>query len=172
MVAITQTINMVWGSGVVVPPTGILFNDTMVLFDPRPGRANSIEGGKRPLSSMTPMLVLKDGQPFMTVGAPGGRMIMGTVMKVLHNVIDLGMGIQEACASVAVDASGDKVIMDARLGASTVEALRQMGHHLDVREPSFLPRLFASPTGVLVDQETGMLHGGADPYHPGIALGF
>ena len=109
MVAITQTNNMVWGSGVVVPGTGILFNDTMVLFDPRPGRANSIEGGKRPLSRMTPMLVLKDGNPFLTAGAPGGRMIMGTVMKVLHNVIDLGMGIQEACARVAVDASGDKI---------------------------------------------------------------
>jgi gamma-glutamyltranspeptidase/glutathione hydrolase len=172
MVAITQTINMVWGSGVVVPPTGILFNDTMVLFDPRPGRANSIAGGKRPLSSMTPMLVLKDGRPFMTVGAPGGRMIMGTVMKVIHNVIDLGMGIQEACASVAVDASGDKVIANAGLGSSTLEALSDMGHPLDIREPAFLPRLFASPTGILVNQETGNLHGGADPYHPGIALGF
>ncbi len=172
MVAITQTINMVWGSGVVVPPTGILFNDTMVLFDPRPGRANSIEGGKRPLSSMTPMLVLKDGNPFMTVGAPGGRMIMGTVMKVLHNVIDLGMGIQEACSRVAVDASGDKIIVDAALGASTLEALSGMGHPLDIREPAFLPRLFASPTGILVDSETGKLHGGADPYHPGVALGF
>ena len=102
-------------------------------------------------------------------------MIMGTVMKVLHNVIDLGMGIQEACASVAEDASGDKTMATADLGSSTLQALSEMGHTLDVREPSFLPHLFASPTGILVDQATGKLHGGAledfgemhDPQHQG-----
>ena len=172
MVAITQTINMVWGSGVVVPGTGVLFNDTMVLFDPKPGQANSIQGGKRPLSSMTPMLVLKDGKPFLTVGAPGGRMIMGTVMKVLHNVIDLGMGIQEACATISVDCSRAEVLTDADLGASVHKSLSEMGHVLDIRENSFWPRLFASPTGILVDGATGKLHGGADPYHPGVAVGY
>ncbi len=172
MVAITQTINLGWGSGVVVPGTGILFNDTMVLFDPRPGRANSIQGGKRPLSSMTPMLVLKDGKPFLSAGAPGGRQIMGTVMKVLHNVIDFGMGIQEACATLSLDASAEKVVVDAELGEPVLQALSQMGHALDVREKAFVPRLFASPTGILVDPETGWLRGGADPYHPGVASGY
>jgi len=172
MVAITQTINMGWGSGVVVQGTGVLFNDTMVLFDPNPGRANSIRGGKRPLSSMTPMLVLKDGKPFLSAGAPGGRMIMGTVMKILHNVIDFGMGIQEACANISLDCSGDKVIVDADLGASVYQALSDMGHVLEVRERSFLRGLFASPTGILVDEATGRLHGGADPYSSGIAAGY
>ena len=172
MVAITQTINEVWGSGGVVPGTGVLFNDAMVLFDPNPGRANSIQGGKRPLSSMTPILVLKNGKPFLTVGAPGGRMIMGTVMKVLHNVIDFGMGIQEACATISVDCSRAEVLTDADLGASVHKSLSEMGHVLDIRENSFRPRLFASPTGILVDGATGKLHGGADPYHPGVAVGY
>jgi gamma-glutamyltranspeptidase / glutathione hydrolase len=172
MVSITQTANMVWGSGVVVPGTGVLFNDGMVLFDPVPGRANSIQAGKRPLSSMAPMLVLKNGKPFMTVGAPGGRMIMGTVLRVLHNVIDFGMGIQDACANLYLDASGDKVTVDENLGTSACQGLRDMGHVLDIRQPSILPHLFASPTGIVVDSANGTLHGGADPYHPGIAIGY
>ena len=171
-VAITQTNNMVWGSGVVVPGTGILLNDTMVLFSPRPGSANSIEGGKRPLSSMTPMLVLKGGKPFLTVGAPGGRLIMGTVMKVIHNVIDFGMGIQDACANLYLDCSASPIQINARLGEAVLESLRDKGHALDAQEPSILPRLFASPTGILVDTQSGRLHGGADPYHPGIAGGY
>ncbi len=172
MVSITQTINMVWGSGVVAPGTGVLLNDTMVLFDPIPGHANSIAGGKRPLSSMTPMLVLRGGKPLMTIGAPGGRMIMGTVMKVIHNVLDFGMGIQAACDNVLVDSSGGTVLADAMLDAAVVQALVEKGHTVNVREKAFLPRLFASPTGILVDAETGDLHGGADSYHPGIAAGY
>lgn len=172
MVAITQTINLGWGSGVVIPGTGILMNDTMVLFDPRPGRANSIQGGKKPLSSMTPTLILRDGKPFATIGAPGGRIIMGTVMKVVHNILDYDMGIQEACASIAVDASADKIVLDAELGPAVAEGLRGRGHSLDIREKAFMPRPFASPTGILIDPDTGHLHGGADPYHPGVVVGY
>ncbi|MBW7885659.1 MAG: gamma-glutamyltransferase [Caldilineaceae bacterium] len=172
MVSITQTINMVWGSGVVAPGTGVLLNDTMVLFNPVPGSANSIEGGKRPLSSMTPVLVLKNGKPFLTLGAPGGRLIIGTVMNVLHNVIDYGMGIQEACNRLLLDCSTPAVLFDADVDPAALAALAAMGHECTTREKSFLPRLFASPTGILVNPETGALHGGADPYHPGIAAGF
>ncbi|MEZ4638950.1 MAG: gamma-glutamyltransferase [Caldilineaceae bacterium] len=172
MVSITQTINMVFGSGVTAAGTGILLNDTMVLFDPNPGRANSIAGGKRPLSSMTPMMVLKDGKPFLTVGAPGGRLIIGTVMKVIHNVIDLGMGIQEACDQVLVDASTPKILTNAAMGEAAIAGLTAMGHDLNLRQQDFLPRLFAIPTGILVDPQTGKLHGGADSYHPGVAIGY
>jgi gamma-glutamyltranspeptidase/glutathione hydrolase len=172
MVAITQTINQAWGSGVVVPGTGVLLNDTMVLFDPNPGNANSIAANKRPLSSMTPMLVLKQGKPFLTVGAPGGRMIMGTIMKVIHNIIDHGMGIQEACARQMVDASSSPILVDSRLNEQAIEGLRALGHKLEIKQQTFVPRLFASPTGILVNPESGRLHGGADPFHPGIAAGF
>ncbi|MBI5878312.1 MAG: gamma-glutamyltransferase [Chloroflexi bacterium] len=171
MVAITQTINEGWGSKVVVPGTGILFNDSMVLLDPNPGRANSISPGKRGVSSMTPTLVLKRGKPYMSVGAPGGRQIMGTVMKVIHNVIDYGMGIQDACATLSVDASAAKLQIDKTLGEDVLAGLAGRGHTLDVREKGFSPRPFASPTGILVDDE-GKVHGGADPLHIGIAVGY
>ena len=171
MVAITQTINMVWGSGWMAGGTGVLMNDTMVLFDPQPGRANSIAPGKRPLSSMTPILVLRDGKPFLTVGAPGGRLIMGTVMRVVHNVLDFGMGIQDACANVFLDVMGDKVMVDVALGAETLASLQAMGYHLDIQSRNYLPHIFASPTGILVDAD-GQKHGGVDPYHIGIAAGY
>ena len=171
MVAITQTINMVWGSGWVAGGTGVLLNDAMVLFDPQPGRANSIAGGKRPLSSMAPVLVLRDGKPFLTVGAPGGRLILGTVMRVVHNVLDFGMGIQDACANLFLDVLGDKVMVDAALGAETLDGLVAMGYRLDIQSRKYLPHIFASPTGILVDEE-GQKHGGVDPYHIGIAAGY
>lgn len=171
MVAITQTINMVWGSGVVAGGTGVLLNDAMVLFDPQPGRANSIAAGKRPLSSMTPILVLRDGQPFLSVGAPGGRLIMGTVIRVVHNVVDFGMGIQEACDNIFLDVLGDKLLIDAALGPETLADLQAMGYPLDIRRRDYLPHIFASPTGILVDAD-GQKHGGVDPYHIGIAAGY
>jgi len=87
-------------------------------------------------------------------------MIIGTVVKILHNVIDFGTGIQEACANISLDCSGENVIVDADLGASVCQSLSDMGHALDVREKSFLPHLSASSTGILVDQATGRLHGG------------
>ncbi len=171
MVAITQTINMVWGSGWTAGETGVLMNDAMVLFDPQPGRANSIAPSKRPLSSMTPILVLRDGKPFLTVGAPGGRLIMGTVMRVVHNVLDYGMGIQDACANLFLDVMGEKVLVDSALGSETLAGLQAMGYRLDIQSRNYLPHIFASPTGILVD-EHGQKHGGVDPYHIGIAAGY
>jgi gamma-glutamyltranspeptidase/glutathione hydrolase len=171
MVAITQTINESWGSKVVVPGTGILFNNSMVLLDPNPGRANSIEPGKRGVSSMTPVVVTYKGKPFLTAGAPGGRQIMGTVMKILHNVIDYGMGIQDACATMSVDASAPRLQVDVELGPGVLNDLASRGHVLDVRERTFMPRPFASPSAILIDAQ-GRVHGGADPLHPGVALGY
>jgi gamma-glutamyltranspeptidase / glutathione hydrolase len=171
MVAITQTINMVWGSGWTAAGTGVLMNDAMVLFDPQPGRANSISPGKRPLSSMTPILVLRDGKPFMTVGAPGGRLIMGTVIRVVHNVLDFGMSVQDACDNIFLDVMGDKVLIDSALGAETLGKLQSMGYKLDIASRSYVPHIFASPTGILIDEQ-GQKHGGVDPYHIGIAAGY
>ena len=96
---------------------------------------------------------------------------MGTVMQVIHNVIDFGMGIQEACANLFLDVTGDQTLIDAAIGAESVAGLRSMGYRLDVRERDYLPHLFASPTGILVD-DAGHKHGGADPFHVGIAVGY
>jgi len=96
IVATTNTLHMGFGSKVTVPGTGMLLNDCMELMDPNPGRTNSIAPGKRVLSSMSPTIVLKDGQPFMTLGTPGGLKIFGAVAQAISNVIDHEMPLQNA----------------------------------------------------------------------------
>ncbi len=102
----TQTVNYVFGSGIVVPGTGVLLNDEMDDFSAAPGvpnsyglvggDANAIAPGKVPLSSMTPTIMLEDGKVRLAVGAPGGSTIITTVLMAVVRVVDQGMGIQEA----------------------------------------------------------------------------
>ena len=97
MVNITKTINYFFGSGVVVPGTGIIMNDEMDDFVPSPGSVNSVQPGKRPLSSISPTLVLDpQGRSFMTLGSPGATRIFPTVAQIISNVVDFGMPIQDA----------------------------------------------------------------------------
>ncbi len=102
MVAVTKTINMFFASGVVVPGTGIIMGDDMDDFDLKPGSVNSIQPGKRMLSSMSPTLVLDpQGRPFMALGSPGATRIIPTLAQVISNVIDRGMPIQAAVSAPA-----------------------------------------------------------------------
>jgi gamma-glutamyltranspeptidase/glutathione hydrolase len=90
---------------------------------------------------------------------------------VLLDVVDFGLSIQEACAAPLIDCSGPEVLVDGRVLAETRERLEALGHALAVREATFWPRSFASPTGVQVDRD-GRLRGGADPYAYGVAVGY
>ena len=93
VVSMTQTINDTFGSKVTVPGTGMLLNNNMSLFDPHPGHTNSVASRKRPLSSMSPTIITKDGKPFMSIGTPGAKWIFPTVCQGIVNVIDHGMSI-------------------------------------------------------------------------------
>jgi len=105
-VALTATVNTHFGSKVVIPGTGVVLNNEMDDFSAQPGAtnyfglvggdANSIAPGKRPLSSMTPTIVLKDGKPILSVGAAGGPTIISTTLNIIVNVLDLGMDAQTA----------------------------------------------------------------------------
>tara|TARA_B100000676_G_C17836429_1_gene710532 strand:- start:4 stop:924 length:921 start_codon:yes stop_codon:yes gene_type:complete len=109
VVSNTYTINLAYGSGIVAEGTGVLWNNEMDDFSAKPGVANSfgliggeanaIEPGKRPLSSMTPTIVFKDGRPFLATGSPGGSRIITTVLQVVSNVIDHNMNIGGATAA-------------------------------------------------------------------------
>jgi gamma-glutamyltranspeptidase/glutathione hydrolase len=171
MVSITQTLTLIFGSGVTVPGTGVLLNDNMNLFDPRPGQPNSVAPGKRPASSMAHVIAVRDGRPMLAVGAPGGRRIIDTCLQMALDVLDFGLDIQEACGAPLIDASGPELLADDRLPSSTLERLREMGHDVMDVSVSFAPRQFASPTGVMLDPETGLRLGGADPFAYGIAAG-
>jgi gamma-glutamyltranspeptidase / glutathione hydrolase len=171
IVSVTQTLTLIFGSGVTVPGTGVLMNDSMNLFDPVPGRANSIDSWKRPASSMAHAIAVRDGVPILGVGAPGGRRIMDTCMQMVLDVIEFGMDIQTACESPLIDCSIGNLLADDKISESTRKKLSDMGHTVIPAEVTFAPRAFASPTGIQVDPETGLRYGGADPFGPGIAAG-
>ena len=172
MVAITKSINYFFGSGVIVPGTGILMNNHMDDFAPKPGSVNSIEPGKRPLSSMSPTLVLDpEGKPFMTIGSPGATRIIGAVAEVISNVIDLRMPIQQATMAPRFFRmqSGD-YNLEGRVSINTKNALEKMGHKVVVKGD--WDAFFGGVHAVQYDRSKKVLFGGADPRRDGQAAAY
>jgi gamma-glutamyltranspeptidase/glutathione hydrolase len=171
MVAYTKTINHFFASGITVPGTGILLNDQMDDFDKRPGQANSIAGGKKPLSSMSPTLLLKDGEPVMTIGSPGGKRIITTVAFLISNLIDYDMDIQAAINVPRVNNyESGPLKMESRIPLDVRKALERKGHTLVIKKEFDL--YFGGAQGIVIDQNTGEMHGGADPRRDGRAVGY
>ena len=172
MVAITKSINYFFGSGVVVPGTGIIMNNHMDDFVPKAGSANSIEPGKRPLSSMSPTLVLDpEGKPFMTIGSPGATRIIGAVAEVISNVVDHNMPIQQAAMAPRFFRmqSGD-YNLEGRVSINTKNALEKMGHKLVVKGD--WDAFFGGVHAVVYDRSKKTLFGGADPRRDGQAAAY
>jgi gamma-glutamyltranspeptidase/glutathione hydrolase len=161
IVAATQTLNGVFGSCVTVPSNGIILNNCMALFDPRPNRANSVAGGKRMLSSMSPTIILRKGKPYLCIGTPGGLQIFPSVTQAIVNLIDFNMSIQEAVEAPRIwtmgikGTPGEKLIMEKGFPEETRAQLREKGHDVFM-----INRVAGGMNGVLRD-EKGMLHGGA-----------
>ena len=172
MVACTQTAVGGFGSSVIVPGTGVLLTNGMVIFNPMPCTANSIAGFKRGLNNMTPVLVLRDGQPFLTVGGPGGRRIICRIAQIISNVVDFGMSIQKAITAPSVDAAERETFVDHRIDPQTVDALARMGHNVEVVPEPFTGGGFSRPRGVMIDPTTGLLHAGVHPFGPDEARGY
>ena len=156
IVAMTQTINELFGSKVTVPGTGLLLNNTMALFDPHPGKANSVAPGKRMLSSVSPTVVLKDGKPFMALGTPGGMRIFPSVLQAIVNVIDFGMTLQEAVEAPRVWTQGQALEVEQGIADETRRQLRAMGHEVEV-----VSRVAGGMNGVRFDHRRGLIHGAA-----------
>jgi gamma-glutamyltranspeptidase/glutathione hydrolase len=157
----------------VIPPgSGVYMVGGMSWFIAREGYANSVAGWKRPLVNMAPLLVLEDGRPVLSMGSPGARKIMNRNTQVALNVLEFGMGIQEAIAAPTVDASRRETVVDSRIPRDAIDRLRAMGHGVTVveEEPGMTGN-FARPSGIFLDHETGKLHGGVDVFRPAIALG-
>jgi gamma-glutamyltranspeptidase/glutathione hydrolase len=171
MVALTASLGRMFGSGVVVPGTGIVLNNGTMWFDPEPGRVNSIEPGKRTISASTPALVFGGGGSLMALGAPGGRKVITAVLQVILNVLDFGLGMQDAISVPRIHCETGPVHVDSRLSPDTTERLREIGHEVRIREESFLSSYFARPNGILLDHERGVLRGGAEPYKMATAIG-
>jgi gamma-glutamyltranspeptidase/glutathione hydrolase len=178
-VAITMTINTPYGSGITVPGTGVILNNEMDDFSIAPGTpnayglidargANAIAPGKRPLSSMTPTILVKDDKPYMVTGSPGGPRIISTTLLTILNVVDYGMHAQAAVSAPRFHHQWvpDTLRVEPETPRDVVRALEARGHQVDVSG-----RHWSAAQAIVVDPETGHHHGGSDPRTSGAAIG-
>jgi gamma-glutamyltranspeptidase/glutathione hydrolase len=150
MVALTSTLLSSMGSDLVLPRTGVLMNNGVMWFDPRPGRPNSIAPGRRPLTNMCPIILREGNTPILAAGASGGRRILAAVLQMLAFVADFGMDPEAAAQHPRIDVSDPDMIMaDRRLGADVLAALRAAGPTLTAEHVA-RPANFACPNLILV----------------------
>lgn len=176
-ISLTQTVNTVFGSKITVPGTGIVLNNELDDFSIGPelpnlweavgSAANSVQPFKRPLSSMTPTLVLKDGRPVMVVGSPMGTTIISTVLHALVNVIDFGFDAQRAVHAPRFHHQWkpDMLTLEPEFPLDVRERLQALGHEL--RERSF----FGAAQLIVFDPESCLYWGGADGRRDSAAAG-
>ncbi|MDR0217122.1 MAG: gamma-glutamyltransferase [Comamonas sp.] len=176
-VAVTYTLNTNFGSGIVAKGTGIVLNNEMDDFSAKPGvanayglvggDANAVQAGKRPLSSMTPTLVLKDGKPALVTGSPGGARIITAVLQQIVNYIDYGMNPLEAAATPRFHHqwTPDELRIEKGFSADTLALLRQWGHKVALK-----PSMGRTQT---IEIRAGKLLGASDPRNPdGKTMGY
>jgi gamma-glutamyltranspeptidase/glutathione hydrolase len=178
-VALTMTINTPFGSGITVPGTGVILNNEMDdfaiaketpnsygLVDTR--GANLVAPGKRPLSSMTPTILDRDGRLFMVTGSPGGPRIISTTLLTILNVVDWGLDPEAAVAAPRFHHQWDpnRLRVEPEIADEVIEALVARGH--DVERSS---RHWSAAEVIVIDAETGRHIGGSDPRTDGAAVG-
>ncbi|MDK9699733.1 MAG: gamma-glutamyltransferase [bacterium] len=135
LLSVTQSINYFFGSKVFNPATGVLLNNHCADYDWRPGRRNSIAPGKRPSSWMAPLIVLKDGKPFLVAGTPGGPRIPAVMVQLLVDLIDFGMPLNQAMDAPRFMPNGKNFEYEPRFPAATIAAIEKKGWKLKAREP-------------------------------------
>jgi gamma-glutamyltranspeptidase / glutathione hydrolase len=150
MVALTHTAVSLFGAHVVVPGTGILLNNGMIWFDPEPGKPNSVGPGKRCLVNMVPVLAFRRGEPYLSLGAPGGRAIVSAIPQVLANLVDTRCTAQEAIEAPRVHTEGGELLVSERVGPRALEALTRRGHAISPRRETYSTLNFARPVAIRV----------------------
>lgn len=173
----TYTLNFSYGSKITVPGTGILLNNEMDDFSAKSGtpnayglmggELNAIEPEKRMLSSMSPTIVMKDGNPFLITGSPGGSRIITTVLQIIINIIDFNMNIAEATNAVRVHHQWlpDELNVETGLNKDTIMILQEMGHKVKVG------RTIGVAESIL--KQGSYIYGASDPRRPGgLTLGY
>ena len=172
VVANTYTLNFSFGSHIAVPGTGMLLNNEMADFAAKPGtsnaysllhgEANSIVGGKRPLSSMSPTIVFRDGKPWLATGSPGGSLIITTVLQTILNAMVFDMNIAAAAAGARVHHQWlpDKLRVEQGISPDTINLLQGMGHDVEVGN-----RTLGRTQSIMM--QNGWLLGATDTRRPG-----
>jgi gamma-glutamyltranspeptidase / glutathione hydrolase len=176
MVALTQTLGALFGSRVVAADTGVLFSDEMRHLHLDPKDPSRLEPGKRSRSNESPIIIVKEGKPYMAIGAPGGDGIWQHLVQVIANVIDFGMDIQTAVTLPRMRSGGTvetgteikpSFVVEDRVSEATVDALRAKGYEIKT-----VPNATVEVNAIIIDPSTGFRFGGADPRYIGYALGW
>ena len=170
-VATTYTLNFSFGSGITVPGAGFLLNNEMADFSAKPGvpdafgllggKANSVEAGKRPLSAMTPTMVLKDKQPVLVTGSPGGSRIINAVLQHIVNVLEHNMNVAEANHAPRIHHQWypDVLYVEKGINPDAIRILKGLGHQVEQSGT------MGSVQAIAYDGEN--YYGSADPRRPG-----
>lgn len=172
VVSNTYTLNFSFGSNIAVPGTGMLLNNEMADFSTSPGNANAyglvqgdankIEPGKRPLSSMSPTIVLRDGKPWLATGSPGGSVIISTVLQMVLNAMAFDMNVATAAAEPRMHHQWmpDALQLEQGFSLDTIRLLQSMGQNVNVAD-----RTTGRTNSIML--EDGWLHGATDARRPG-----
>ena len=187
-VAVTYTLNEWFGAKVTVPSTGVLLNNEMDDFTAKPGvpnvyglvqgQANAIAPGKRPLSSMSPTIVSKDGKPVLVLGTPGGSRIITAVLHTIVNLIDYGMNVQEAVDAPRFHQQWlpeATSVENFALSPDTLQILQAKGHKFTNPQPAnhLAAILVGAPTLGGTPVGKNRFYGANDPRrNSGLALGY
>ncbi len=171
VVSLTTTLNFGFGTGIVAEGTGVFLNNEMDDFSAKPGvpnaygliggEANAIQPGKRPLSSMTPAILLRDGRAIAALGSPDGSRIITTVLQLVLNLVDHGMNLAEATVAPRMHHQWlpDRIWVEEGVGADTVAALSALGHTVETR------RAFGASQSIVAAADG--FRGYTDPRRPG-----
>lgn len=156
-----------FGSGIVAPGSGVLLHNRGLGFVLEPGHPNVLAGGKRPLHTILPAMLTRDGEAVLSFGVTGGHFQPIGQIQVLSNLLDYGMTVQEAIDHPRMFARGDVLDVEGTVPAPVVEGLRALGHR-----PTPAPDPLGTAQAIWIDRKRGLLRGGADPRRDGIALGY
>jgi gamma-glutamyltranspeptidase/glutathione hydrolase len=169
VVTVTQTLGSPFGSGVMVPGTGMLLNNLLMWADVEPGSPAVLSGGAPMQTRMAPTQVFRDGAFLLSIGTPGSYGILQTTPQMLLNVVEFDMTVQEAIEAPRVRAYRDRLVdVEGRIPAAVREGLAARGHQVNVLED--WSWVVGGGQGIRRDPESGALQGGADPRRDGYAL--
>lgn len=156
-----------FGSGILAPNSGVLLHNRACGFVLEPGHPNTVAGRKRPMHTIIPALLTKDGETAMAFGVTGAHFQPLGQIQVLTNIVDYGMTVQEALDQPRMFAHGDKLELEETVPESTWAGLRALGH-----KPTRAVNPLGTGQAIWIDRTKGILRGGADPRRDGIALGY
>ena len=166
-ISLIQSLFASFGSGIVAGETGIVLHNRGSGFNLLPGHPNEIGPHKRPLHTLVPAMILKDGKPWVSFGVMGGDNQAQAHAQVVMNLVDFGMHIQDAGEAARVRHGGSELAVESGIGADVRKALEARGHTLRDGRGAM-----GGFQGILIDPRTGVLMGGSDPRKDGLAIGW